>query len=251
MRRVFPQILTTTFAIIISSGFAFTNVNAQPAGRDADERSVDQQLRDELGGDLLEGLDDIPIDPDDLDKKDAPVAPDEQKLLDELPDGEDIGQGPEDPITRIARQMRDAQRRIEQQEMSQETQELQQRIVAQLDALIQQLQQKRQSSASGSKQPSPSAQDIKQPKQPGEGRPNQGQQQASNKPAAESTERLGQENAPDSESAALEALVKQVWGHLPDRARQEVQNATVEDFLPKYQQIIEDYYRRLAEETSR
>ena len=88
---------------------------------------------------------------------------------------------------------------------------------------------------------------VQQPDQ----QPDQGQQKPSNKPATDSTERLGQENAASSDAAALEALVKQVWGHLPDRARQEMQNATVEDFLPKYQQAIEDYYRRLAEEPPR
>jgi hypothetical protein len=147
----------------------------------------------------------------------------------------------------IARQMQDAQRRIEEQEVSSSTQDLQKDIVAKLDALIKQLeQQKKQCNSSNSSSSSSGSPKVKQPDQP-----DQGQQRPSNKPATDSAERLGQENAAASDEAALEALVKQVWGHLPDRARQQMQNASVEDFLPKYQQVIEDYYRRLAEEPPR
>ena len=117
-----------------------------------------------------------------------------------------------------------------------------------MDALIKQLeQQKKQCNSSSSQSSSSGSPRINQPDQ----QPDQGQQNPGNSPAADSEERLGQQDAVAADEAALEALIKQVWGHLPDRARQEMQNATVEDFLPKYQQLIEDYYRRLAEEPPR
>ena len=207
---------------------------------------LDQQLQNELGDDLLEGLDDIPVDPRFGAGETTPPA--DLDLHKDLVDGEDIGEPPEDDLTRIARQMRQVQQRIENKQVSTDTQELQKDIVAKLDALIKELEQQKKKCSSSSS-PSSSAGDpnVQQPEQ----QPDQGQQQPSNQPAADSTDRLGQENAATSDAAALEALVKQVWGHLPDRARQEMQNATVEDFLPKYQQIIEDYYRRLAEEPPR
>jgi hypothetical protein len=37
---------------------------------------------------------------------------------------------------------------------------------------------------------------------------------------------------------------------LPERIRQQLQNAAVERFLPKYEDLIEAYYRRLAEDDS-
>jgi hypothetical protein len=49
----------------------------------------------------------------------------------------------------------------------------------------------------------------------------------------------------------LKSLVRDSWGNLPERARQELQSVSGEDFLPKYQRMIERYYRRLADEASR
>jgi TolA-binding protein len=224
---------------------------AQESGSADPDGTLDQQLLDDLGDDLLEGLDDIPVDPafgeGDVDRPKSDRDLRDQDLREALGEGEDIGQAEEDELTRIARQMRQAQRRIEQREVSTETQEIQKNIVAQLDALIQELQeQKKKCNSSSASKPTAGSQQIKQPDQP-----NQGQQQTSNKPASDSSPRLGEEDAVAADAAAMEALIKQVWGHLPDRARQEMQNATVEDFLPKYQQVIEDYYRRLAAEPNR
>ena len=42
--------------------------------------------------------------------------------------------------------------------------------------------------------------------------------------------------------------MKELWGALPERARQQMQQLPVEDFPPKYERLIEEYFRRLAEE---
>jgi hypothetical protein len=208
------------------------------------EPSVDEKLLDSLGGDLLEGLDDIPTDP----SFDQPEAgdPAEKPLLDQL-EGEDIGAEGENDLSRISRQMRLVQERIAQQEVSEKTQGLQKQIVADLDALIKQIQQqqkKQQGSPSSSKAQTPGG-EVKQPSnQPNAGQP----QQPSEKPARTSDDELTQRNATPTDAAAMQAMIKRVWGHLPDRVRQEMQNASVEEFLPKYQELIEDYFRRLAEE---
>jgi hypothetical protein len=46
-------------------------------------------------------------------------------------------------------------------------------------------------------------------------------------------------------------MLKQIWGHLPPKIRDQMQSALIEDFLPKYERLIEEYYSRLAEEESR
>ena len=237
------QIKIPFFYLALAIAFALTMaVYAQD-----DLGDLDEQLQSEFGDDLLEGLDDIPLDPD-FGTTGSDGQPADNDLRRDLTDGEDIGQPAEDDPTRIARLMRQVQERIANHEVSAGTQNLQQEIVAELDALIKELQQqKKRSSASNSQASSASNPQVQQPDQ----QPDEGQQSPGNQPANNSTERLGQENAVASDAATLEALVKQVWGHLPDRARQEMQNATVEDFLPKYQQLIEDYYRRLAEEPPR
>lgn len=45
-----------------------------------------------------------------------------------------------------------------------------------------------------------------------------------------------------------DVLHKDVWGMLPERQRQQMLELPVEEFLPKYELLIEDYFRRLAEE---
>lgn len=50
-------------------------------------------------------------------------------------------------------------------------------------------------------------------------------------------------------SPALTAadLKSDIWGHLPERWRQEMAAGPAEEFLPQYRELIESYFRRLAE----
>ena len=48
----------------------------------------------------------------------------------------------------------------------------------------------------------------------------------------------------------MRAMVKQLWGELPDRDRQQMMQLPLEDFLPQYQWQIEEYFRRLSEDKS-
>ena len=45
-------------------------------------------------------------------------------------------------------------------------------------------------------------------------------------------------------------MLRRVWGHLPEKAREQMQNSIDEEFLPKYEKLIEQYYQRLAEQPS-
>jgi hypothetical protein len=42
-------------------------------------------------------------------------------------------------------------------------------------------------------------------------------------------------------------LAKGLWGHLPERSRDEMLQSFSDEFLPKYELEIEAYYRRLSE----
>jgi hypothetical protein len=48
--------------------------------------------------------------------------------------------------------------------------------------------------------------------------------------------------------AQMQELLKDLWGHLPERVREQLLQAPTDEFLPKYQLEIEKYFRRLAEE---
>jgi hypothetical protein len=39
-----------------------------------------------------------------------------------------------------------------------------------------------------------------------------------------------------------------IWGHLPDKVREQIDTLAIEEFLPSFEAMIEAYYRRLAEE---
>ena len=60
------------------------------------------------------------------------------------------------------------------------------------------------------------------------------------------TSRAGGRQTPGTVSA--QQLLGEVWGHLPPRAQARLMQWSDEQFLPKYEPLIEQYFRRLAEE---
>ena len=49
----------------------------------------------------------------------------------------------------------------------------------------------------------------------------------------------------------MRKVMEELWGELPPRQRQQMLQLPVEEFLPKYELLIEEYFRRLAEEKER
>lgn len=66
--------------------------------------------------------------------------------------------------------------------------------------------------------------------------------------ARESTDRLDRITAKPVEKGDVNDVVKALWGHLPERAREQMMQSFSDDFLPKYELEIEQYYRKLGEE---
>ncbi|MEX2173402.1 MAG: hypothetical protein WD872_03515 [Pirellulaceae bacterium] len=202
----------------------------KPPPKPLDAQSLDAQLLDDLNADLLDGL--PPLRPP------APSDKSPDKPADKAPAaGEDIGQ-PSDathPLALVGEQMRAAQQRIAGRDTSPETQQLQQKIADDLAALVEQA--KRQAAAG----------------KPGKGS-GQGSQAASTggdplpAPPNESTNRLEEGTKQQPETADVRSLIDRFWGHLPDKARDQMQSSLTEQFLPKYERLIEDYYQRLAED---
>jgi hypothetical protein len=242
-RRLSTILMAVITAVVAWAPSALAEVQ-RPAG-------TDDALRKELDSDLFEGLENIPArrptPPNEADPANAGTTPSGERPKPPPGEGEDIELGPQvDPLTRIGRRMKAVQERIAARDTSRDTQNIQDGIVQDLAALLEELQK-------AGKQPSPSpSQNAATPQrttvdQPG---PQQGQPSdtPSENPARESVERLGNVDPAAAEAERLQALLKQVWGHLPDRVREQVVNPTVEQFLPKYEELIKDYYKRLAEE---
>jgi hypothetical protein len=274
-KRTFPLIVAAILSLIVC-GVTRTAPGADDS-KPKEPPSLDKQLLDDLGGDLLEGLDLPPAGPansgeaskDKTPQKPTsgrpsrptadggedsgaakpgegsePSATDEQ-LLDQLIDGEDVDlSGNDDPILDLGRRMKEVERMIGQRNTSAGTQQMQRQIAADIAALIEKLRQQRQQPSPGSSRQSP-----KEP-QPGQRQPEPGQRD-SDKPAEESQDRTGDRENEPLEIGVMEDLLKDVWGHLPERVRRQMLSGSGERVLPKYQKLIEQYYKRLAEDAEK
>ncbi len=214
--------------------------------------STDEMLRDSLDNELLKGLDVPPatetVSPSAAKPRDTPTdgASDiDQSLLEQLAEGEDLGKASPDPLVSIGRRMRVAEELISRQVTSQKTQRVQQQVIEDLDRLIEEMKKQCQSGqGSSTSGPKPGA-------KPGrKSQAGSGENTGANQPAKESTARTDG-NASDRENLLrLQQMLKQIWGHLPPKIRDQMQSSAIEEFLPRYEKLIEEYYTRLAEEGS-
>jgi hypothetical protein len=116
--------------------------------------------------------------------------------------------------------------------------DVQQQVLRQLDELIAELSKQCQG---GQCQPGDQPQPSSQSQPSGTGAAGRGQTAA-----RDSTTRLDQSNAPAADKADIEELVKGLWGHLPERSREQMLQSFSDEFLPKYELEIEQYYESLS-----
>ena len=156
-----------------------------------------------------------------------------------------------DPLSRIGEQMRVIERRLEaHRQADTDTPALQDQIVDELAQLIERLEQQQNSQQSlrQSKTPSLGFADRAKIGSPTGRRRGQPRPPADNRPAKESTERLGKAEAHAANADEIRGLMKDVWGQLPAREREQMLQSPPEQFLPKYELLLEKYYKRLADE---
>jgi hypothetical protein len=152
----------------------------------------------------------------------------------------------DDPLVRLTRRVRDAEKRLRRTDSGEQTQELQRGIVEDLENLIAQIEkQKAQQSNSQSKSPPGGAKPG--PKKPGPPKPGS---QLGDKPSSnptDSSDQLTAKKTEKPETGKLKEMLEKVWGRLPERERQDVMQSSFEDFPAKYQYSIEQYFRVLLE----
>ncbi len=217
----------------------------------AQEKSLDEQLFSELDDQLFSDLEPLK----DANATDATDDSNPSSLLDrdlhrEL-GGEDLGQrSGSNPLRSIADSMQEAKRRIQANDMATQTQQLQGRIVSDLEDLIEQLRKQNQQQQSGGKgqqqknSPKQKQQQPNSPKQQSQGKPPGNK--PSSQPAKQSTTRLGSAQATDASVGTRDRIMQDAWGNLPSSVQEEMRSARPEKFLPKYSRLIEDYFRRLS-----
>jgi hypothetical protein len=162
----------------------------------------------------------------------------------------------QDPLLNIAREMHQAQSLIEKNDASQGTQFLQRQIVSDLDKLIEQAKKSGRQPQPGEKpQGVTGRKPVGQPKLDPPGKPNKsGTKDPGELPAMQSNpnvKRTAKEGRPDP--AVTRDLMKGIilGLDLPPREREQMLQLAPEEFLPKYEVQIEEYYRRLSEEPTK
>lgn len=184
-----------------------------------DATQVDEQLLEDLGSELLQ----------------PPQQPLDEKLLDQL--GEDLGQ-PQDNqdtwIHHVVENMQTAQELLQQGEETSQAVSAQDQALTGLDAMIAELS-RRKSQCSGSK--------ASKSSKPGN-KPSKGK--AGKSPAKAGSPETTPNPDFSTEQAIAGELLKDLWGELPERQRDQILQPLSEEFLPKYAAEIEAYFRAMA-----
>jgi hypothetical protein len=129
------------------------------------------------------------------------------------------------------------------------TKTVQDEIVKDLEELIRQLQKQQKQSSSQSNSSSrqqASRSKIPQPgQQPSRSKPGD---RESKEPAEDSEERQGAPKKADVDLAQLEEVIKEIWGHLPERERERLRQLfREEEPISNHELAIEKYFRRMSE----
>lgn len=124
-----------------------------------------------------------------------------------------------------------------------------------------QQQQQQNQQQSQSQQQSQQSQQQGQQQQNSQQQQSQQESQGSDSQASESQMQPG-EQSQDSEDSndklrdqkvlaispeEQDALIKKAWGNLPPHLRKQISNTSMERFLPKYERLTQEYFRKLAE----
>lgn len=172
----------------------------------------------------------------------------------------------------IARDMQAVENKLKTGDTGETTRELQKKIVENLDRLLKKSQEPSpndsKSSSSRQNNPSPSTGNSKT----GENKPSstrrerreaqRRQQSPSRGTSAQQAQSqpqpgAGQPNDPmgttrqgtvrTGPADSMADVAKDIWGHLPESLRQEVDHYYREQFMPRYRDLLQQYYLRLAE----
>jgi hypothetical protein len=146
---------------------------------------------------------------------------------------------------RLNQRMKQVERRIAEAHSDEKTQRLQKDISDDLAKLVAQLEQQ----CRQCKNPSPSSSQRQQKTSQSKPSTKPGDQSAdkpADKPARDSSAKTNEREAAKVDTARLQEMLKDVWGHLPAHLRQQMEQSANEEFLPKYEAEISQYYRSLV-----
>jgi hypothetical protein len=138
------------------------------------------------------------------------------------------------------------------QQITAETLTTQSDVLKSLDRLIKladKLPQNKRRQPSGAQQNgNPNPNQKPQPNQPREEPPQQSQDRRDDQQPQDSTDAVksGQVTA-DGPGQRRRIMVQEIWGHLPAAMQRRLMSGSKEKALPKYQQLVEQYFQAIAE----
>jgi hypothetical protein len=149
----------------------------------------------------------------------------------------------DNPLSAVAQAMLQVRLRMMQSDSGPATITLQKQIVTDLDRLI---EQARKSCGQCSSSAPQSA--TQKAGSPSSKPSSKGAQRTGTKPESVDVDKKsgGQSRKPDMDE--MQSLMKDLWGELPAHEREQMLQLPAEDFMPKYQELLEDYFRGLSEE---
>jgi hypothetical protein len=198
------------------------------------------------------------------DKKPEPPK-DEAKKKDGAKDDEpgDVKEQGEDPkvtLERLQKNMKDSADRLAKPDPSEGTRQVQRDILTDLDKLIDQMKQQQQSNASNS-----SSAQQQDDKQGGSGKRTMVRRRMSSRRQARGQQDKPRDSRPDQplsraggggkgaqdKNDKRPVPYKDIWGHLPESLRMQMDQYAREKFMAKYDDLLKQYYATIAEKGNR
>jgi hypothetical protein len=233
---------TVLFFIVLLLGVPLMAQSPTPS-------STDDELLKQLNEKSTDDVDRQLFGDKSKEKKDAAGAGQgDEKLQEQL--RRELGAAAEkeedNPVLGIARRMMDVQTRIADADGGEKVQDDEKRIVADLDKLIEQAKKSCCKCSGSCSKPGQASSRTSNPsgKKPGS-KPGS---KPSTKPAQQSSQRPAEKKTVKADPEEMKNLIKDLWGELPPNVREQMMQNPTEQFVPQYESMIEEYYRRLSEE---
>ncbi|HEV3203209.1 MAG TPA: hypothetical protein VGY77_02445 [Gemmataceae bacterium] len=184
--------------------------------------------------------------------------PKESKPAAEPADSINLEKDAADILARVSKNMRVSEDRLAAKDAGEGTRDIQRDIIKDLDALIektkrqqQQHQQHQSSSSSSTGKNNRRQSDSRNPS-----RQNQGSLTRKPDAAATQNDAMGNQAGMGGKGQKgslnrIADLYKDIWGHLPETLRQEMDQYSREKFMDKYSEMLKQYYATIAEKGHR
>ena len=164
---------------------------------------------------------------------------------------EERGKSLEDVMERLVKNLRDAETHLAKNDTGEGTQQIQRDIAKDLEDLLEQMKRedKKQQAENKNLGSRPGEQSRRQRTEQCNdssqgGAPRQPSQQVKQNALKRSGTRK-------EEKSKIADLYKDVWGHLPETLRPEMDQYSRERFMDKYSELLKQYYQTIAEKSNR